>query len=547
MPTQPSIKRSPRMLASRKSEEVYTILRKRIVLSDINDNQTITEMEIATATGCSQSTVREALLRLQEEGLVVRKAYRGSVVSPISINEAQAFLKLRAQLESEALVHSLPLVDASHIAELSDLVRAMEALAAAGDEYGLFELDQRFHTRLFELAQMPALVPVLIRCSLYNHRNKISLVNAPRTLQETAQRHWSIVHALQRGDVVGAQKVLQHHIKSVAGNTDEEFEAKDQPELDPHQRVLFERVAREDAGLPVITELPRQEALRQFEKVNARWNGVPLTSFDVEHFDIPGLVCSDAPARRIPVVEIRHRGTHDPSRGQLIYLHGGGWAFGNMRTHMGAMSRLAELTGCRVLGVDYALAPDHPFPVGLNECTWAWRWLRSSLAHSGPWSISGDSAGANLALAMMLDLKALGEPLPHLALLFYGVYSSDHGTESHRRCGSGRFGLSSQRMTWYREQYLAGTSHAANDPRVSPLNGDLEGLPPLFLNAAGLDPLHDDTTALVKKLSKTSTPFEFHRYEGVVHGFMQMASELPQAKRAFEDAAMFLRARQPAE
>ena len=114
MSTQPSTKRSPRMLASRKSEEVYTILRKRIVLSDIHDNQTITEMEIAAATGCSQSTVREALLRLQEEGLVVRKAYRGSVVSPISINEAQAFLKLRAQLESEALVHSLPLVDDSH-------------------------------------------------------------------------------------------------------------------------------------------------------------------------------------------------------------------------------------------------------------------------------------------------------------------------------------------------------------------------------------------------------------------------------------------------
>lgn len=540
-------RKPPRTLVSRKSEEVYTILRKRIVLSDIHDNQTITEMEIATTTGCSQSTVREALLRLQEEGLVVRKPYRGSVVSPISTNEAQAFLKLRAQLESEALVHSLPLVDSTHIAQLSDLVRAMEALAAAGDEYGLFELDQRFHTRLFELAKMPALVPVLVRCSLYNHRNKISLVNAPRTLQETAQRHWSIVHALQKGDVVEAQKVLQHHIQSVVGNTDEALGTKNQMEFDPHQRVLFERVAQEDGGLPLITELPRQHALQQFEKVNARWNQVPLSSFDVEHFEIPSLVRPGEQARRIPVVEICHRGQHDPKRGQLIYLHGGGWVFGNIRTHMGAMCRLAELTGCRVLGVDYALAPDHPFPVGLNECTWAWRWLRSSLAHPGPWSISGDSAGANIALAMMLDLKSLGEPLPHLALLFYGVYSSDHGTESHRHCGSGRFGLSSQRMTWYRDQYLAGTSHSANDPRVSPLHGDLEGLPPLFLNAAGLDPLHDDTTALVRKLGQTSTPFEFHRYEGVVHGFMQMASELPQAQKAFEDAASFLRARQPAE
>ena len=75
----------------------------------------------------------------------------------------------------------------------------------------------------------------------------------------------------------------------------------------------------------------------------------------------------------------------------------------------------------------------------------------------------------------------------------------------------------------------------------------LTDLPPLFLNAAGLDPLRDDTVALADKLSRTNTPFEFHRYEGVIHGFMQMASQLPEARQAFEDAAAFIRSRRSAD
>jgi len=82
----------------RKREEVYSTLRRRIILSEVSDGQPITELELAASMGCSQGTVREALLRLQEEGLVVRQGYRGSVVSPVSAREAQAFLHCRAHL-----------------------------------------------------------------------------------------------------------------------------------------------------------------------------------------------------------------------------------------------------------------------------------------------------------------------------------------------------------------------------------------------------------------------------------------------------------------
>lgn len=498
--------------APRKREGVYQALRKRIILSEFRDGQAITELDLAAAMGCSQGTVREALLRLQEEGLVVRQGYRGSVVSPLSAREAQAFLQMRAQLESQALAHSLPALQPAHLDSLSALVQQMEERARAGDEYGLFELDQAFHTSLFRIADMPALVPVLVRCSLYNHRNKISLANAPRTLMETATRHWAIVRALERGEIAEAQRVLRHHIQSVAGSEPDAPAAVPAPALamSPTQRAVFEQVAREDAGLPVLIELPRAAGLAQFERVNARWNRIDEQAFELQASSLPA-----------------------------------GHAGGGAGRQIGLL-RLVALTGCEVVGVDYALAPDHPFPTGLNDCLWAWSQLRAQAASTAPWYLAGDSAGANLALALMLDLRHLGQPQPDAALLFYGVYDCNQDTESHRLCGGGQFGLSTLRMRWYLDQYLSGSTRDPQDRRVSPLRADLSHLPPLFLNAAGLDPLRDDTVALADKLARTDTPFEFRRCEGVVHGFMQQAAVLPEARQAFEDAAAFIRSRRPA-
>jgi acetyl esterase/lipase len=188
------------------------------------------------------------------------------------------------------------------------------------------------------------------------------------------------------------------------------------------------------------------------------------------------------------------------------------------------------------------LAPEHAFPRGLNDATWAWRWLRAQDAHArGPWLLAGDSAGANLALSLMLDLRHAGEPMPDAALLFYGVYDADHETASHRRCGDGTFGLSSAKMDWYRNHYLAAGARA-DDPRVSPLQApSLGGLPPLLVTAAAVDPLHDDSVALVSRLAREGVRHRFIDYPGLHHGFMQMAGYLPEADRAFSDAGDFVR------
>lgn len=521
--------------------DVYRRCKQQIIMSELAGGQQIVELELANAMNCSQSTVREALLRLQEDGLIVRQSYRGSSVSQISPVEAQIFLDLRTWLEAQAVAHYLPNLTPEHLLTLKSLVVRMEHAADAGDEYALFELDQEFHLTLFQLANLPMLIPVLVRCSYYSHRNKIAQSVAPRTMQETARRHWRVIEALESGDNAELERVLRHHVSSIIGEDD--MQQKEQLRMSPDMEKIQQQLKQEDGHLPNVMDMPLDAARKQFNQVNIRWNQIDASAFTIEHFNIASpFARADIPTG-IESVRIVHKGNHGKA-GVILHLHGGGWVFGNNQTHLGAMARLAELTGCTVIGINYGLAPEAPFPAGLNDCTWAWRWLRAQYAHeTGPWYVAGDSAGAAMALSMMIDLRHTGEALPDAALLFYGVYSADHTTQSHRLCGQGNFGLSTEKMAWYRAHYLADGRYAEMHPRVSPLVADLHGLPPMLITAAGLDPLRDDSVELVKRLTDAGGTFEFKVYEGVLHGFMQMSSVLPEAMQAFEDAALYLKAR----
>ena len=523
----------------RKVGEFYHRLKRQIVMSELVPCQQLTELELANSLGCSQSTVREVLLRLQEDGLIVRQGYRGTSVASISPTEVRIFLDLRTRLEVEAIRLSLPSLLPEHIEHLRHLVREMEKAADDGDEYQLSEKDQEFHIYLFQFANLPALTPMLARYSIHSHRNKISQTDAPRTLQETAQRHWKIIAALEGGNIDEVVHVLQHHVRSI---TDAEQMKTSQtlPEMTPSMAAVHARTLERNKHLPDPMTLPTDAARLQFNAVNEHWNRIERDAFLIEPLTIPANPVSRTPAAPIPAVRLCRKGL-DPDRlPHVLHIHGGGWVFGNNETHLGAMARFAELSDCAVVGIDYALAPEFPFPAGLNDCTWAWRWLRTHFQKAPSWSVMGDSAGANLALAMMLDLRHTGEALPEAGLLFYGVYAADHTSESHRLYGQGDFGLTSAKMAWYRGQYLDGSRRDENNMRVSPVHADLSDLPPLLITAAGLDPLRDDSIRLVERLSKTNTRFEFKAYPGLVHGFMQMGAELPEARDAFVDAVAFL-------
>jgi acetyl esterase/lipase/DNA-binding GntR family transcriptional regulator len=527
-----------------KVAEVYGGLKKQIMLAKLRPGQQLVELELAEAMNCSQTTIREALLRLQEDGLIVRNGYRGTVVSPVSAIEAQECLDIRARLEARAARQSVARLDREQLDALHDAVRQMEAAAARDDEYALFESDQEFHRVLFRAADLPALLPILERCSLYSHRFKMTQSTAVRTLAETASRHWKIVEALERNDADEVERMVFHHVISVIGDPPPGIVAapkRSEPRMSAAMEAIFKRLQDEDGRLPNLLELPLPQARLQFEQIHERWNRIDRGRYLIERFSIPG------PTHDLPALRMARKS--GGRSGTLLYLHGGGWVFGSTTTHLGAMAQLAERSGLTVIGIDYGLAPEAPFPAGLNDCAWAWRWLntqKDALRLSPPWFVAGESSGANLALALLLDLRNAGEPLPDAALLFYGVYTPDHTTESHRLCGQGQFGLTTEKMAWYRNHYLCGERNDPLDHRASPGYADLTGLPPLFINAAGLDPLRDDSVQLAQRLAKVGVPFEFKVYEGVIHGFMQMSRELPEAMTAFKDAATFMHSFAPA-
>lgn len=227
----------------------------------------------------------------------------------------------------------------------------------------------------------------------------------------------------------------------------------------------------------------------------------------------------------------------------VLFAHGGGWTFGSVDSHDGTMRHLAHYSGCAVLGMDYRLAPEHPFPAALDDLLAAIRFAEDG--HLGVGidatriALAGDSAGANLALAALLSHRESARGAIATAALFYGCYTPIFDTDSHRRCGDGAYLLSTEIMRWFWRNFL-GTESDMTTSLAAPLRADLAGLPPLYLNAAGLDPLLDDTLLLSRRLAEMNVRHHLDVFPGVVHGFLRMMRELPAADEALRAAGDFL-------
>ena len=158
-------------------------------------------------------------------------------------------------------------------------------------------------------------------------------------------------------------------------------------------------------------------------------------------------------------------------------------------------------------------------------------------------AIAGDSAGANLALGTIMRESELKRRIPAAGLLFYGVFSSDLESPSYRRFATG-YGLTQEGMANFFDHYApgAGPDSARHETLVQPLAAGaavLARLPPLFLNAAGLDVLLCDTLNFVQRLRHAGAAHELVLHEGVHHGFMQFTHKLEEARRAVKLAAAY--------
>lgn len=258
------------------------------------------------------------------------------------------------------------------------------------------------------------------------------------------------------------------------------------------------------------------------------WNADPPPVAQVRDF-----IVEDVPVR-----------LYDPSPGGdgglLIYLHGGGWVIGDLDLEDAALRRIARRGGVRILSVDYRLAPEHPFPAQLDDAETVLRAAaegRMGLAvDPARLALGGASAGANLALGTALRLRDRGGAAPAFLLLMYGAYAGGVPTDSWTAFADGRFGLPASAMQWFWQTY-AGSAVGTERGYAVPLEAELAGLPPVFLNHAELDILRDDTVQLAKKLQASGIAVEHRGYAGAIHGFTQYAKASALACQALDDAA----------
>ena len=298
-------------------------------------------------------------------------------------------------------------------------------------------------------------------------------------------------------------------------------------QLDPDMAEALALEAARDAGLPPPADIDEERARGKAAAVF--WNeGLPAVA-SIETHDAAGrvplhLFKPDRPGP-LPVV---------------VYVHGGGWAVDSVVQNEPLIRTLVTRSGWAVLAPTYRLAPEHPFPAGLDDAVAAVRWVQEH-GHSHGLDparivLSGTSAGANLALAAAISGKT--EPLAGL-LLFYGVFGADFDTTSYRRFADGRYGLPRERMAHYFDLYDP-AGKRTSDPLIQPLLADLDGLPPTWLLAAGLDVLRDDTLALHQKLIDAGVPVTLRFEPGVVHGFINRGRIVRAARRSLDAAAAFL-------
>lgn len=302
--------------------------------------------------------------------------------------------------------------------------------------------------------------------------------------------------------------------------------------LDPRAQRLLSMVAAsapENRGRPSPEQ--RRLSLKKLMQF-ARNDCGPVTTQDGEitrpagalpyRLYTPAVTNSDADHARLP---------------GFVFCHGGGLVAGSIETHDRVAAALAAASGCRLMSIDYRLAPEHKFPAAIDDALAAVEFVRSHGAALGIDSnqivVGGDSAGATLAAyvcqcaAAVNNLKIAGQ------CLISPVLDFSHPWPSRELFGTGYL---IDKATWEADlaDYLQ-EGIATDDPRISPLcSADLAGLPPAIIHTAEFDPMRDEGNAYATRLAEAGVPVAHVCHDGMIHNFHALGAILPQAKTAFE-------------
>ena len=226
----------------------------------------------------------------------------------------------------------------------------------------------------------------------------------------------------------------------------------------------------------------------------------------------------------------------------LVFLHGGGWMLGDLDTHDAMHRHLAARAGCAVLAVGYRLAPEHPFPAGLDDAATALAWARREAKALGcdpaRIALGGESAGANFTAALTLRLRDRSELQPLFQLVIHPVTDIAFDFPSIDEVESA--GLTRDYMEQCRAMYAG--RHDFRDPLISPLRvASHAGLAPAIVLTAAEDPLRDDGEAYAAALARAGVETLARRLPGLPHGFLFLPVTVPAVSNAFDLIARLVR------
>lgn len=233
--------------------------------------------------------------------------------------------------------------------------------------------------------------------------------------------------------------------------------------------------------------------------------------------------------------------------GLLVAYHGGGWVMGSLNTYDNFCRYLCKYGEAIIISVEYRLAPEHKFPVAVDDSYAALSWVAGNAQALGGdvtrLCVGGDSAGGNLA-AVMCHLASTNQgPNISRQLLFYPCLAmyGNHGYGSRREYGAGDYGLSDTRLLGCRDLY-ARSEADYRDIRISPILAEsFAGLPAALIIMPEYDPLRDEGEDYAAKLEAAGVDVEYRLYPGVVHGFMSQSGIVGIGLEALNAAAAYLR------
>jgi len=221
----------------------------------------------------------------------------------------------------------------------------------------------------------------------------------------------------------------------------------------------------------------------------------------------------------------------------MLYFHGGGFSIGSIRTHDPVCKFLSEMLGWKIFSVEYRLAPEHRFPVPLEDCDQSMDWLIENADQFeidiNKIAVGGDSAGGNLAACLCIKRIEEGKIQPERQILFYPAVDTGGEYESIKTFTDGYFLLTKELLEWFGNNYLDESDHT-NIYAAPMIYDKLDMVPPALIITAGFDPLRDEGKAYAEMLQKNGVKVDYKEYPSLIHGFLNFTIA-PECMRAMEE------------